>query len=201
MSFMIRNRLSYLCPYCKNDEYYIFKEAYTEMGWNTVSQIVCIKCRWVKKNVDLSTPWGPYHPDVAICDGNTVKYNTNQDMTIIPTPPEETLPECDLPVIPKNVMIPIKDEKVPDCLSKPIKAKHTAPADEPGVGEQQQIVIQGPIPEKPPKTLFESFTELNGWILPNYSKPKPKKPKKPKKIIKAVPPLQHPGDGSRWDEI
>jgi hypothetical protein len=199
----------FLCPYCKGDDFYIFQHAYSGNNqFNTVAQIVCVKCRWVKKNVDLSVPWGPYHPSVKICEGENVYKNTNQDMTIIPTPPEETLPACELPEAPKGVYVPITAEVTQDCIKpiKKVKATHGAapmkPAEKPIVGTKQTITIYSDHnDEVTDKRLV--IPQLFKWAknINHYFKPDGKNPNPNKKFQKKPPPIQEAGDGSRWDEI
>jgi hypothetical protein len=191
-TFAYRNKeMMFLCPYCKKADFLIFKEAHTTMGWNMVSQIVCVNCRWVKKNVDLSTPWGPYHPKVPICTDSSVQFNTSQDMTVIPTPPEEMLPECDMPEIQFGVLVPLKTEAQPvgQKIKKPISLDKILADHEPSPPEPQ-------LPEKPVQSLVQSLASVFD---------KPVKPKKPKGAIslkpKRPPKIAFPGDGSRWDEI
>lgn len=87
MSYKVRKKGDYLCPYCKKD-YFEFTHAF-EAGKRAEAckEIHCLECGWFKEDIDITKPWGPYSPDVIICSDNDV-YHNKPDLTPIKCPLE-----------------------------------------------------------------------------------------------------------------
>jgi len=87
MGFKVRKKGDYLCPYCKKDYFEFTYELMAGKRAEDCNSIHCLECGWFAENLDITKPWGPYSPEVIICNDTDV-YRSIPDMTRLDCPKE-----------------------------------------------------------------------------------------------------------------